>query len=327
MLAKNDALAVISPRGPVHLEVVAGTGVHFAAGRLCDATGQPTDYANGHPRRLPVRVPPAEHRKQKRHAGNPGVLGRRNARSLLLLWRAGVSQEYRDQRRQGQDQRLLDHVNLITGVSGGSFTALAYGLYGEKLFDDYETRFLKRDVQGEILSRTVNPFNWPKLGSTGYGRSELASQLYDEILFNGATFGDLARAQGPMILASATDLSTGARFVFSQGYFDVICSDLGAVHLSRAAAASSAVPVVLSPITLNNYGGTCNMGLPEWTKPFLDSPEPPGPRRGRCVRSRRRRPMATASTGPTFTSWTAAWRITSACAACSTGSRSCRRSA
>ena len=28
--------------------------------------------------------------------------------------------------------------------------------------------------------------------------------------------------------------------------------------LSRAAAASSAVPVVLSPVTINNYGGTCN---------------------------------------------------------------------
>jgi NTE family protein len=34
--------------------------------------------------------------------------------------------------------RLLDSVDVITGVSGGSFTALAYGLYGDKLFDDYE---------------------------------------------------------------------------------------------------------------------------------------------------------------------------------------------
>jgi NTE family protein len=186
--------------------------------------------------------------------------------------------------RKGRTVRLLDHVNLITGVSGGSFTALAYGLYGEKIFDDYETRFLKRDVQGEILARTINPINWPKLWSSGWGRSELASELYDEILFGGATFGDLARTEGPMILASATDLSTGARFVFSQGYFDVICSDLGAVRLSRAAAASSAVPVVLSPITLSNYGGTCNMGLPEWAQPFLDSPDPPRPA-ARAVRT------------------------------------------
>ena len=36
----------------------------------------------------------------------------------------------------GSKGRLLDEVDVITGVSGGSFTALAYGLYGEKLFDD-----------------------------------------------------------------------------------------------------------------------------------------------------------------------------------------------
>jgi NTE family protein len=184
----------------------------------------------------------------------------------------------------GRTVRLLDHVDVITGVSGGSFTALAYGLYGEKLFDDYEARFLKRDVQGAIMSRTLNPFNWPKLWSTGWGRSELASQLYDEILFNGATFGDLDRGNGPMILASATDLSTGARFVFNQSTFDVLCSDLNAVPLSRAAAASSAVPVVLSTVTLNNYGGNCNRVPPPWAVPFLDSQDPPRPA-ARAVRS------------------------------------------
>src|SRR5262245_33299491 len=33
----------------------------------------------------------------------------------------------------GNKVRLLDAVDVITGVSGGSFTALAYGLYGERL--------------------------------------------------------------------------------------------------------------------------------------------------------------------------------------------------
>jgi NTE family protein len=185
---------------------------------------------------------------------------------------------------RGNTARLLDEVDVITGVSGGSFTALAYGLYGDKLFDDYEQRFLKRDVQGEIISRTFSPANWGRLGSTGWGRSELAAQLYDEILFKGATFGDLNRGTGPLILASATDISTGSRFVFSQRIFDVICSDLNAVPLSRAAAASSAVPVVLSPVTLNNYGGTCNATMPPWTKPFLDSDDPPRPA-ARAIRS------------------------------------------
>ena len=74
-----------------------------------------------------------------------------------------------------------------------------------------------------------------------------------------------------MILASATDISTGSRFVFHQPTFDVICSDLSDVKLSRAAAASSAVPVVLSPITIKNYGGTCNWTPPQWAKLFIDT--------------------------------------------------------
>jgi NTE family protein len=77
----------------------------------------------------------------------------------------------------GRRTRLLDEIDVITGVSGGSFTALAYGLYGEKLFAEYERRFLKRDVQGELLARLLAPANWPSLWSEGWGRSELAAQL------------------------------------------------------------------------------------------------------------------------------------------------------
>src|SRR5262249_10550445 len=75
--------------------------------------------------------------------------------------------------KTGRKTRLLDEVDLITGVSGGSFTALAYGLYGDQLFGEYESRFLKRDVQGELTRRTLNPVNWPALSSTRWGRSEL----------------------------------------------------------------------------------------------------------------------------------------------------------
>jgi NTE family protein len=178
-------------------------------------------------------------------------------------------------RSSGQKVRLLDAVGVITGVSGGSFTALAYGLYGDKLFADYEQRFLKRNVQGEIISRTLNPVNWGKLGSSEWGRSELAAELYDEILFNGATFADLGRGDGPLILASATDVSTGARMVFNQDSFDALCSDLDAFALSRAAAASSAVPVLLSPVTLNNYGGRCNYTVPSWLQLFSGPAGPP----------------------------------------------------
>ena len=171
----------------------------------------------------------------------------------------------------GRKTRMLDELDVITGVSGGSFTALAYGLYGEKLFAEYERRFLKRDVQGELLARVLAPANWPALWSEGWGRSELAAQLYDEILFENATFGDLVGKPGPIVIATATDISTGSRLGFVQGEWDLICSDLSKVPLSRAAAASSAVPLVLSPVTINNYGGTCGYREPSWVQAVMDT--------------------------------------------------------
>lgn len=162
----------------------------------------------------------------------------------------------------GQRRRLLDEVDLIAGVSGGSFTALSYALMGERLFSEYEDRFLKRDVQSALIGRALNPLNWPKLVGGSYGRSELAADYYDEILFEGATFGDLLARDAPLVIVAGTDLSSGARIEFSQSMFDVMCSNLLTVRLSRAAATSSAVPVALSPVTFDNYGGTCGFEFP-----------------------------------------------------------------
>lgn len=170
----------------------------------------------------------------------------------------------------GETHSLLQEVDLIAGVSGGSFTALSYALYGERLFDEYESRFLKRKVQSELIARVLNPTYWGKLGSPNYGRSELAADYYDEILFGGATYADLLQRKTPIALVTGTVLSTGARFEFSQDMFDLLCSDLGAVRLARAAATSSAVPVVLTPVTFRNYGGRCGAEMPGWLRAASD---------------------------------------------------------
>jgi NTE family protein len=185
----------------------------------------------------------------------------------------GVLETLRDTPVPGPDgtrRRLLDDVDILTGVSGGSFTALGFGLHGDRLFEIFPTRFLERDIQGDLFVRTALPGNWAALASSGYGRSEIAAQLYDEVLFEGATFGDLMRRPGPLVIASATDISTGSRLGFIQTDFDLICSDVAAVPLSRAAAASSAVPLVLSPVTLNNYGGRCGFREPAWVAAMAD---------------------------------------------------------
>lgn len=178
----------------------------------------------------------------------------------------GVLQGLRDSpiQSEGQSRRMLDEVDAITGVSGGSFTAAAYGLYGDDVFETFESAFLKRNVQRALVVKTLNPLHWPRLFSPYYGRSEFAERYYDKILFHGKTFADLNHRPGPYIVINATDITTGARFDFTQQQFDYLCADLGPVKISRACAASSAVPAALSPVTLNNYAGRCGFTPPEW---------------------------------------------------------------
>ena len=224
----------------------------------------------------------------KRQNNDPGtlfVLSFSGGGTRAAAFSYGVLEELRktDITVDGQQRRLIDEVDVITGVSGGSFTALSYALYGDRLFSEYEERFLKRNVQGELISRSLSPRYWGNYIGGSAGRSELAADYYDEILFEGATFGDLLDKQSPMAIATGTDLSTGSRLAFYQNDFDLLCTNLSTVRLSRAAATSSAVPVVLSPVTLNNYGGTCNFQYPAWVKSVAD-PEARARPSGRAVK-------------------------------------------
>lgn len=165
---------------------------------------------------------------------------------------------------EGRRRRLLDEVDGISAVSGGSFTAGYYGLFGERIFEDFEDRFLKQNIQKAISSKLLSPVSWFRLGSRNFARSDLAAEYYDKHIFDGGTFGDIMARSGPMVVINATDMTLGAQFEFSQDQFDWICSDLSKVRVARAVAASSAVPVLLTPITLRNYAGRCGYRPPEW---------------------------------------------------------------
>jgi NTE family protein len=171
----------------------------------------------------------------------------------------------------GETSSLLDHVDTISGVSGGSFPAAYYGLFGDRIFEEFEERFLKYDIQGALVRRILRPKNLFRLFSPNTSRSSLASQYYDENVFEGATFADLTQAKGPRIFINATDLSRGYRFTFGQNAFDLICSDLDPFPVSSAVASSSAVPGLLSPITLANRAGSCDYEPPPWLEQALAS--------------------------------------------------------
>jgi len=175
----------------------------------------------------------------------------------------------------GESHRMLDLVETISAVSGGSYTAAYYGLFGDRIFKDFESRFLKRDVQNELATTFFSPTNLFNMSSPYYGRSDVTAEYLDQILFEGKTFADLdaaVRQHGrPFVLINATDMAHTSRFEFSQDQFDLLCSDIGTYKVSRAVAASSAMPVVFSPITLANFAGQCGFSTPQWmTRALLD---------------------------------------------------------
>lgn len=162
----------------------------------------------------------------------------------------GVMQELRDTRVRinGVEQSLLDVVSLISSVSGGSFTSAYYGLYGNRLFVDFEERFLRRNIEGALLRGFLDPLQW----FSSHNRTEMAVGYYQQTLFGNATFADLMRKDAPLILINSSDLGSGARFSFVQEYFDLLCSDLTSFPVARAVTASSAVPVVFDPVVVEN---------------------------------------------------------------------------
>ena len=152
--------------------------------------------------------------------------------------------------------RLIDKVRVISAVSGGSFPAAYYCLYHDRTFSEFEDRFLRRNITAALLREALNPLHWPELLSPYYGRSDLAAEYYDKILFHGATFGDLGPDGGhPRLILNATDMANGEQFPFVSEHFELIGSDLKSYRISRAIAASSAYPLLLSPITLKNHRG------------------------------------------------------------------------
>jgi NTE family protein len=171
----------------------------------------------------------------------------------------GVLEELRDTdiSMDGQSTRLLDEVDFISSVSGGSFTSAYYGLHGDGIFDGFEKDFLRFDLQKQLVLKALNPF----LLFSKKGRTDSAIAYYQKFLFHDATFADMIRPDRPMILINSSDLGYGIRFSFIQEYFDLLCSELSSYPVADAVAASSAVPIVFNPIVIENFDTCSDMQL------------------------------------------------------------------
>jgi NTE family protein len=163
-----------------------------------------------------------------------------------------------------QARSVLDEVDVISTISGGSFIGAFYTLYGIDSLPAFEQRFLTWNAEGR-LKRELLSQNLIRLGSPNFSRSDLAAETWDKRLFHGATFKDiLSRRQRPYLIVNATDMALGAPFSFTQEQFDPMCDDLAEFPIARSVAASSAFPGLLTPITVENHAGRCAFRAPGW---------------------------------------------------------------
>jgi predicted acylesterase/phospholipase RssA len=171
----------------------------------------------------------------------------------------------------GRARRLLQDVDVIASVSGGSFTAAYYALFPDTFFRKFPEEFLHRNIERALIGRALRPWNWVRLARSDFDRVHLAVELYDETVFHATTFGDLlARGRKPFIILNATDMTLGRRFEFTQEQFDLLCSDVAKTTIAAGVAASSAFPGLLSPLTLENFAADgCGFRTPEWLETGL----------------------------------------------------------
>lgn len=174
----------------------------------------------------------------------------------------------------GETRRLLDEIDSINAVSGGSFTAAYYALHRDRVFSDYETDFLRRDVDSEIIEILLAPWEWQWLVNPFYGTNDAMAERYDAWMFHGATYADLLANGRPMVSINATDVTNGSVFSFTQLTFDLLCSDLTEFPLARAVAASNGLPILFTPITLENHAEDCAGARPAWVQRAMEDSDP-----------------------------------------------------
>lgn len=171
-----------------------------------------------------------------------------------------------------QPTSLFKHVDILSGVSGGSVLAAYVGLKGPAGLADFRERFLLRDAE-ESINTQIGVVTLAAALDGGINDQTKLPRWLDDNLFNGATMRDLDRVRPKHVHIYASDLYNRQPFVFSRVTFDAICSDYDSYPVSHAVAASAAVPFVFSPIVLKTFPDSCQTQLPPWVNRAINNRE------------------------------------------------------
>ncbi len=180
----------------------------------------------------------------------------------------GVLKELGARPVQGQSS-LLGSVDLVSGVSGGSITAAYFGYRGEAALADFREKFLIQNVEASLYTNPLDPRNLLRALAGGVNDRRGLQAWLDAHLFHHQTIAALEGADRPLIWINASDIFNNTPFVFDSQTFNTICSDLSALPISEAVAASAAVPIAFAPIVMQSFPADCIYRHPAWVTDAL----------------------------------------------------------
>lgn len=123
------------------------------------------------------------------------------------------------------DAPLVDEIDYISSVSGGSLAAAHYclsrykskkSIQNPKFFQQFK-RSMSCNFQLQALGKLAIGF-WLVDFFTYYNRGDLFAGIWEDNFWGNATFSDLVKTEkngAPKLIINGTDLSGGHKFVFS----------------------------------------------------------------------------------------------------------------
>jgi NTE family protein len=159
------------------------------------------------------------------------------------------------------DLGLLDQIEVLSTISGGSVIGAYYAYTPTKSFDEFEhdvRRFLRSGFQKKIATGLINPATFVSClagfftGGAGVGRfksiTDVFSHVLDREVFNHARMRSALRNHLENVVIGACDLRTGSAFRFGNdraGSWRLGEMVDGNINVALAVAASAAYPLFL----------------------------------------------------------------------------------
>lgn len=209
--------------------------------------------------------------RQALSQGNVVALSFSGGGTRAAAFSFGVLEQLARTPSPGGGRDLLDHVGMVSGVSGGAISASYFGLKGRAALADFRQQFLTQDLMSQLRT-DVNLVNLGRALGGGANTDEPLRKWLDAQLYHGATFGDLFARGRPITLVNATDIYSRTPFLFLPQTFLALCSDFDKYPLAAGVAASAAVPGAFAPIVVEAFPDRCQTPLPPAIESAANNP-------------------------------------------------------